>query len=482
VKAVIFLGPSLPIAEARKILDAIYLPPARQADLLSTAINYRPDVIGLIDGVFMQSLSVWHKEILYALDQGIQVYGASSMGALRAAETAAFGMIGVGEIYRMYAEGELIDDDEVALAHAAEEEGYLKCSEPMVNVRATFHAAMKAGVLSSEACEQLTIIAKSIYFVERTFSAIFSNAVAGGMHENDLKRLAPFVSDNYIDVKAQDAIRLLEIIRDLPDQVSKPVRTFSFARTSHFDTLYNRDRIIQHNNVALPLEAVANYVALHSMDFHDLNFNALNRALVIAMAHLLEITVGEKEIDAEIQRFQARNKLDSDEKLASWLGSNDLSSEEFKKLMEEVALCRKLHRWLLIARWMERSTKLVLDQLRLENRYSEWVDKAASQERFLQASNGAFNHMDPLAISTKNLLDDHQRLTDFQMDVNASVWAEEAGFHTDGNLKMELLRSKVARESLLKLVAQLVLDVAEEHKEGVPFSIGSDMNISEEHG
>jgi hypothetical protein len=137
-KIVIFLGPSLPIAEAREILDAVYLPPAKQSDLLSAVTTYKPDIIGLIDGVFLNLPSVWHKEILYALEQGVAVYGASSMGALRAAETEAFGMVGVGEIYRMYASGELLDDDEVVMVHGPEDTGYRPFSEPMVNVRATF--------------------------------------------------------------------------------------------------------------------------------------------------------------------------------------------------------------------------------------------------------------------------------------------------------------------------------------------------------
>src|SRR5207253_3671063 len=122
-RAVIFLGPSLPVADAREILDAVYLAPAKQSDIVSAIGTYRPEVIGLIDGEFGQSLSVWHKEILYALTRGIHVVGASSMGALRAAETAAFGMIGIGEVYRMYVDGVITDDDEVALAHGLDDAG-----------------------------------------------------------------------------------------------------------------------------------------------------------------------------------------------------------------------------------------------------------------------------------------------------------------------------------------------------------------------
>src|ERR1017187_1273794 len=141
MKVAIFLGPSLPVTEARQILDATYLPPAGQSDLLSAAIELQPDVIGLVDGVFLQSLSVWHKEILFALKRGIRIYGSRSMGALRAAETDAFGMIGVGQVYRMYASGELMDDDEVALSHGSHDQGYKPLSLPMVNVRATLRAA-----------------------------------------------------------------------------------------------------------------------------------------------------------------------------------------------------------------------------------------------------------------------------------------------------------------------------------------------------
>lgn len=62
MNAVIFLGPSLPLERARAILPtAHYLAPARQADLLTAVVNLQPTVIGLVDGVFLQQLSVWHK-------------------------------------------------------------------------------------------------------------------------------------------------------------------------------------------------------------------------------------------------------------------------------------------------------------------------------------------------------------------------------------------------------------------------------------
>lgn len=104
-----------------------------RASVVSAVEQHHPAAIGVIDGVFLQDLSVWHKELLYAMEKGVAVFGASSMGALRAAELAPFGMRGVGEVYRQYAEGRLNDDDEVAVVHASSDAGHRKITEPMVN-------------------------------------------------------------------------------------------------------------------------------------------------------------------------------------------------------------------------------------------------------------------------------------------------------------------------------------------------------------
>ena len=102
MKDVIFLGPSLDLARARAICPGDYRPPVRMGDVFRAA-SERPRSIVIIDGLFERIPAVWHKEILFALDRGIAVYGGSSMGALRAAELDAFGMVGIGSIYRDFA-------------------------------------------------------------------------------------------------------------------------------------------------------------------------------------------------------------------------------------------------------------------------------------------------------------------------------------------------------------------------------------------
>ncbi|MFN9630245.1 MAG: TfuA-like protein, partial [Cyanobacteriota bacterium] len=122
---VVFVGPSLPEHEVRRLHpEAVILPPVRQGDIVSVLRAHRPSAIGVIDGVFLSVLSVWHKELLLALDEGVALYGAASMGALRAAECAPFGMVGLGRIYARFADGTLTRDDEVAVAHATAEFGH----------------------------------------------------------------------------------------------------------------------------------------------------------------------------------------------------------------------------------------------------------------------------------------------------------------------------------------------------------------------
>src|SRR5579859_4129854 len=99
-RVLVYLGSTLPKERALTIVPkAIIRPPAKQSDILTDMRRYDPTHILLIDGEFHQNLAVWVKEIIYALAHGIRVYGASSMGALRAVEHVDFGMVGVGRVY-----------------------------------------------------------------------------------------------------------------------------------------------------------------------------------------------------------------------------------------------------------------------------------------------------------------------------------------------------------------------------------------------
>ena len=329
-KIIIFLGPSLPLSLAKQRLDALYLPPAQQADLISAVVNYQPDIIGLIDGVFYHSPSVWHKEILYAIEQGVTVYGASSMGALRAAETATFGMIGIGEIYQQYASGKLLDDDEVAVIHASQEGDFRPLSEPMINVRATLNLAVEQKIIAPENCQELLKIAKSIYFPERNWQNIFTQAKKLHLNLDQFQKLTIFVKENYVDIKQQDAILLLDTLRNLPQEHLPSPPQFKLARTPFFEAIYHRERSVNQEASTCPLGIISSYFALHSPDFEQTNFNALNRALVQVLAKLLNLEISPEAVEQESYRFRVKHKLTKPEVFREWLTNNNFTPEAFK--------------------------------------------------------------------------------------------------------------------------------------------------------
>src|SRR5262245_46146602 len=210
-RVVVFVGPSLDRVAAEAILpDAIILPPICQGQLFSAVERYQPAVVAIIDGEFAQSLSVWHKEILFELGRGLRVLGASSMGALRAAECDVYGMVGVGRIYEWYRDGVLEDDDEVALLHASADDGWRNLSWPMVNVRATVEELQAAGTLDGATADVVLASAKSVYFGSRN-EASLAQALAG-QGRTDAPDLARLVKANYRDQKRLDAEQLLQLL------------------------------------------------------------------------------------------------------------------------------------------------------------------------------------------------------------------------------------------------------------------------------
>ncbi|MDJ0612954.1 MAG: TfuA-like protein [Rhizobiaceae bacterium] len=207
-----FAGPSIAGIELDAFQQIEFRAPCRQGDIF-LATRETPSVIAIIDGYFEGQPSVWHKEILHALHEGIHVLGASSMGALRAAEVHTFGMRGVGEVFKAYRDGVVEDDDEVALVHGPEELGYPALSEPMINVRATCSFAIEQDILSARDAELVCETAKSTFYKERTWDTIIQALDVSALEDFDLATFAHWLSENALDQKRIDALELLEILQ-----------------------------------------------------------------------------------------------------------------------------------------------------------------------------------------------------------------------------------------------------------------------------
>ncbi len=205
----VFLGPSLEKSHASQLLEANYYPPARMGDvyrLLSSGVQ----LIVLIDGIFHNTASVWQRELLEALENNITVLGASSMGALRAAELYPFGMIGHGTIFEWYRDGVIDGDDEVALLHSSEAHGFRLLSEPLVNIRYTLLHAVEGACISQKQATDLVEYAKSLCFTDRSYDALFDSPIVKQWSPEIQDQLIQFIRQKRIDLKKQDAIAALK--------------------------------------------------------------------------------------------------------------------------------------------------------------------------------------------------------------------------------------------------------------------------------
>jgi len=212
-KIVVFLGPSLDREGAREILDADYRPPAKRGDVFKAA-KEGARIIGLIDGVFFQDSAVAHKEILHVLEMKTKVVGSSSMGALRAAELYPYGMEGIGEIYRLYMDGTLVSDDEVALVF--DPVSFDPLSEPLINIRDNIRKAEEKMVIDAGAGKKILKSAQSLYFPDRTYERILEIA---DLDEDERERFKNFIQKEKGDLKREDAIRALERIKEIMESV-----------------------------------------------------------------------------------------------------------------------------------------------------------------------------------------------------------------------------------------------------------------------
>lgn len=163
--AIVFAGPSLWRARLPAMGGIDFRPPAACGDILRAARD-RPRAIGLIDGLFETGPSVWHKEILTVLAAGVPVFGAASLGAIRAAELHILGMTGIGPIFESYRDGGIVRDDAVMVSHAPAALGYRPLTVALVDVIAAI-----AGWPDADRAA-MAVIASRISFRDRDWDGL----------------------------------------------------------------------------------------------------------------------------------------------------------------------------------------------------------------------------------------------------------------------------------------------------------------------
>ncbi|MEU8717383.1 TfuA-like protein [Streptomyces sp. NPDC001414] len=209
MRTTIFTGPSLPPGEARALLpQADVLPPARRGDVYRARESGSSRIL-IIDGSFSQVLPVSPREVVEVARDGAQVVGASSMGAVRAAECWPVGVHGVGAVYRMYRAG-LFDSDDPVVVATDPDDDHAAVSVALVNIRAAVRRLYGLRLITRSQGAELRRVAEESYYPDRVWRLLFKKAGIddpGGVIAEAAAR---------VDIKRTDALRAVRFLSALP--------------------------------------------------------------------------------------------------------------------------------------------------------------------------------------------------------------------------------------------------------------------------
>jgi hypothetical protein len=161
----VYAGLSLNRAEVAGVLpDALFAGPVGRGDIAED-LTTRVSAIVIIDGRFFQSLAVAPGELMDALRRGVRVYGCSSMGALRAAELAPYGMQGHGKIFELIRDQPVFRDD--LLGQIFQESPLRPLTVPYVDLHFALRGLEARGLATRRASDAILHAAAELPFPER---------------------------------------------------------------------------------------------------------------------------------------------------------------------------------------------------------------------------------------------------------------------------------------------------------------------------
>ncbi len=441
VDAILFIGPSLPERHSGKRTGLECRPPAAQGDVYRATLA-KPRVIGIIDGYFHGVPALWHKEILWAMTRGIHVFGAASMGALRAAELQPFGMRGVGRIFEAFRDGMLTDDDEVALTHGPEELGYPGLSEPLVNIRATLDSAVSQGLVSEAARIEIVSYAKAQYYQSRTWDTVLAAAECNAARIEEVTRLRAWLPTGSIDQKRLDAGELIDAIGCLLETDPPPMRPeFDFEWTQMWANaawLDERPGSRSTDGGEGFDERVLDELRLLGSRYDKVLQLALLRAFAEGEISPPDTPPDGKDVLKQIDAFRRAHGLARRADLEAWTAAAGTDMAGFERMMTEEAAIRMAAR-----ESAARLASRIADQLRLSGDYGSLAARAHDKAERLK---GHRISKGPRQL----LLERHFRRIDCDLPGDVNVYAAELGLPGAGEFCTLLYNE----DAYLKLTAE----------------------------
>lgn len=441
MKAFVFVGPTL---SAEKVLEAvpsaIVLPPVARGDILRLVLDSDPSAIAIIDGYFNTVPAVTHKEVLFALSRGFRVLGASSMGALRAAEMWPFGMEGVGEIFTLYRDGVLEADDEVAVTHGPPESGYRASSVALANIRLALKEAARRGIIATETERHLVADAKSVFYADRSWEHLFAQAKRDGIHHNEVKALESFIISERPDAKRDDALEMLVQLSRACDESkppSQPEINFDFEPTIFWERLVIESRSVASlpdfsNDLVITLPEIERHFRLPRR-VQDARRGAALLSLLMARERIQQRPMSEDVFRRAIRTFRRRRGLLSADAVQKWCQRQNLSEQELALLIRlEVVLDS-----LLVEEASEMRDLLPLELKRIGN-FDTLARLITKKKLALEQAGAASLTLDDIGLTFGELMTWYQNSFE-SIDDPVRSYAESLGFTSTRQFLSEIM-------------------------------------------
>jgi YcaO-like protein with predicted kinase domain len=239
---VVFAGGSLLREDYINDSDIVYVSPAEQGDMLMTILEGFKNIL-IIDGYFYSKFPCTTFEVMLALENNINVFGSSSIGALRAVELDNYGMRGIGYVYN-YLKKQRIKPYHIVAQVYDEQDKPL--STPLVNIIYFLESALNEGVISKDDFDKCFNLVDNIHFLNLSFKYFFkqlkSKNIVPESVVSELENYLFVKGEQYFDIKKKDALLLLNNFKSIlqsqnADYVKK---TFNQAKERYLKILYSK--------------------------------------------------------------------------------------------------------------------------------------------------------------------------------------------------------------------------------------------------
>jgi hypothetical protein len=334
----VFAGPSLKMETKLKYPQYEFRPPALQGDIANAVEFSTHTHLIIIDGFYKSVPSIWHKEIIYAIENGKMVIGAGSLGAIRAAELSCYGMLGRGKVYNWYKEGKITRDPDVAVGHGSAEEDYRCFTIPIVNIKSTLEQSGNS--YTSSDIESTLNIARSIFFERRTMRSLCKKIESSNIATK--KKMLVDLNNHYIDQKQEDCDEVLEWVTT--NDLSSPERKEQVNWTIYWNTMLTNDTYTGAQETGMDNTKQA-ALAFQLINNPRAYVQMRDQSKVIDyrcwLANVMGITVNEDEI-REVKDIAIANLISNETSLSSTLSERGLSERAFEDYIKRVAISQKI--------------------------------------------------------------------------------------------------------------------------------------------